>query len=325
MKDKDKSKGELIQELQILRKEREKSAVLEKGLKDSEERLKILFDYAPDAYYINDLNGNLIDGNKTAERIIGYQKEELVGKNFFQLGLLSSKDIPKAKKTIEKNKKGLSTGPEEYVLQRKDKSEIPVEISNYPVKIKGRTLVLGIARDITERKKAEELLTHERDLIQALFENHPDFIYFKDHEARFHRVSKRFSAFFGLSMEDIIGKTDLELFPEEVAEQSYSEDLHVIKTGTPLVNKEENAGGICVLTTKIPWFDKEGNIIGLFGISRDITERKKAEEALIKKNKELQTFNDVTVGRELRVLELKKEINELLKKSGEESKYEIPV
>ncbi|GAF98311.1 unnamed protein product, partial [marine sediment metagenome] len=162
MKDKDKSKGELIQELQILRKEREKSAVLEKGLKDSEERLKILFDYAPDAYYINDLKGNLIDGNKAAERIIGYQKEELVGKNFFQLGLLSSKDIPKAKKTIEKNKKGLSTGPEEYVLQRKDKSEIPVEISNYPVKVKGEPLVLGIARDITERKRAEK----KRKLLQ---------------------------------------------------------------------------------------------------------------------------------------------------------------
>lgn len=94
-----------------------------------------------------------------------------------------------------------------------------------------------------ERKKIEETLTHERDLTQALFENHPDFIYFKDHEARFHRVSKRFCAFFGLSMEDIIGKTDLELFPEEVAEQTYSEDLHVIKTGTPLVNKEESAGG----------------------------------------------------------------------------------
>ena len=137
-----------------------------------------------------------------------------------------------------------------------------------------------LTQEITERKKAEQMLSHERALIQTLFGNHPDFFYFKDNKARFHRVSKRFCHFFGLSEEDIIGKTDLELFPEEVAIETYEEDMSVITTGTPIINKEESAVEVWVLTTKIPWFDKEGNIIGLFGISRDITERKKAEEAL---------------------------------------------
>ena len=134
--------------------------------------------------------------------------------------------------------------------------------------------------DITERKKAGEELFDELSLMQLLLENHPDFIYFKDSEARFQRVSKRFCDFFELDKEDIIGKTDLELFPEEVAKQTYSEDLQIIKTGKPIINKEENAKGTWVLTTKMPRFDKNGKIVGLFGISRDITERKKAGEEL---------------------------------------------
>ena len=143
----------------------------------------------------------------------------------------------------------------------------------------GDTL-LSTVLDITERKRAEEALSYERDLMLTILDNHTDFIYFKDSKARFHRVSKRFCDFFGYTIEDIVGKTDLELFPEEVAKQTFSEDLYVIKTGIPLINKEESAAGTWVLTTKMPWVDKEGNVIGLFGISRDITERKRAEEEI---------------------------------------------
>ena len=128
----------------------------EEELRDSEERLKILFDYAPDACYVNDLKGKFIDGNKAAERVIGYKREELIGKSFLKLKLLSFSEIPKAAKLLAKNLQGLPTGPDEFVLNRKDNSKVIVEISTYPVKIKGNTLVLGIARDITERKRAEQ-------------------------------------------------------------------------------------------------------------------------------------------------------------------------
>ncbi len=136
---------------------------VEEELKNSEERLKILFDYAPDAYYISDLKGNFIDGNIAAERVIGYKREELIGKNFLKLKLLSLTDIPKAAKTLAKSIIGKPTGPDEFVLNRKDNSKITVEISTYPIKITGRTLVLGIARDITERKQAEEGLKKTMD------------------------------------------------------------------------------------------------------------------------------------------------------------------
>ena len=179
MKDKDKTKAELIKELKTTQKEREKSAVnniterkqTKEKLQDSEEYLKILFDYAPDAYYINDLKGNFIDSNKAAERLTGYKREELIGKNFLELKLLSTEYLHKAAKSLEKNVMGLSTGPAEYAIIRKDKSTVSVEISNYPVKIKEKTYLLNIARDITERKKAEKELTESEEKYRTVFEN----------------------------------------------------------------------------------------------------------------------------------------------------------
>ncbi len=111
-------------------------------------------------------------------------------------------------------------------------------------------------------------------------DNHPDFIYFKDNEARFVIASKNFCDLFGRSMEDIIGKTDLELFPEDIAEQFYNDDLYVIKNREPIINREETALEKWVITTKIPWIDNDGNVKGLFGISHDITRRKKTEQKL---------------------------------------------
>jgi PAS domain S-box-containing protein/putative nucleotidyltransferase with HDIG domain len=142
----------------------------EEELKNSEERLKILFDYAPDAYYINDLKGNFIDGNKAAERVVGYKREELIGSNFLKLKLLSFTNIPKAAKALAKNIIGQSTGPDEFVLNRKDNSKVTVEISTYPVKIKGKTLVLGIARDITQRKQAEQQIKQGYKKLQRTME-----------------------------------------------------------------------------------------------------------------------------------------------------------
>jgi PAS domain S-box-containing protein len=136
----------------------------EEELKNSEEQLKILFEFAPDAYYLNDLKGKFIDGNKEAEKLLGYKKDELINKNFLKLKLLSPNQIPKVKVLLAQNAAGKPTGPDEFTLYRKDGSTVTVEIRSYPVKIKDQILVLGIARDISERKQMEnELrLKHEQ-------------------------------------------------------------------------------------------------------------------------------------------------------------------
>ena len=136
----------------------------------TEERLRILFEYAPDAYYLSDLKGTFIDGNKAAEEITGYNRKELVNKNFFRLRLISPDQIPKAIKLLLRNAQGLPTGPDEFIFSRKDKKKLVLEIRTYPIKINGQALVLGIARDITIRKRMEEELEeykcHLEDLVE---------------------------------------------------------------------------------------------------------------------------------------------------------------
>jgi PAS domain S-box-containing protein len=139
--------------------------------------------------------------------------------------------------------------------------------------------------EIEERKKAQKEASYEQSLMQTLLNNIPDYIYFKDKNRRFVSASSFFCDLFGCSLEDIIGKKDEDLFPAEIAIESAADDRLVIETGIPMINKEEGGesvgdGGHWVLTTKMPWRDRKGNIIGLFGVSKDITDRKQTEETL---------------------------------------------
>jgi PAS domain S-box-containing protein len=161
---KEKTKEQLLQEIESLHKQIAKlkqediaeAKQAQAALEDSEKRFKTLFEYAPDAYYLNDIKGTFIDGNIAAEKITGYKKAELIGKSFLKLKLLSPNQLTKAAAVLAKHALGKATTPEEFQLTRKDGTKVNVEIAAYPIKIKGKSQVLGIARDITARKAAEE-------------------------------------------------------------------------------------------------------------------------------------------------------------------------
>ncbi|MFC1811331.1 cache domain-containing protein [Thermodesulfobacteriota bacterium] len=128
----------------------------ENAIRESENKFRTLFEFAPDVYYLHDMNGHFIDGNKTAENLLGYKKEELIGKNLFELDLLSEEGLKKAAENIAENLAGKLTGPDEYILKDKFGRQIVVEIRAIPIDYGGQNVVLGIARDISERKRAEE-------------------------------------------------------------------------------------------------------------------------------------------------------------------------
>ena len=144
----------------------------EENLKNSEERLKILFEYAPDAYFLTDLKGTFIDGNKTAEEISGYHREEIIGRNFFDvINLASPREVTKAEVILAKSLQGEPTEPIEFTGFRKDGKKVVAEVRTFPVKIKDEMLLLCIARDITERKQVEEaLLSKNRELEREINE-----------------------------------------------------------------------------------------------------------------------------------------------------------
>jgi diguanylate cyclase (GGDEF)-like protein/PAS domain S-box-containing protein len=136
---------------------------------------------------------------------------------------------------------------------------------------------------------AEEEISQLHDesfLLETLMDNVPDSIYFKDQESRFTRINRYAAARYGLGDPALaVGLTDFDFFTEEHAAQARRDEQEIIRTGTPLVNVEEketlaNGEVRWVSTTKLPLRDRAGSIIGTFGISRDITERKQVEEQL---------------------------------------------
>ncbi len=137
------------------------------SLEKSEEKFRVLFEFAPDAYYLNDLEGTFIDGNRTAEELLGYKKEELIGKSFLELNLLSPDQFPKAGDLLGKNLEGKATGPDEFILNRKNGETVLVEIRTLPTEIDGQNIVLGIARDVSERKRLETSL-HKAQKMEAI-------------------------------------------------------------------------------------------------------------------------------------------------------------
>jgi diguanylate cyclase (GGDEF)-like protein/PAS domain S-box-containing protein len=130
--------------------------IAEEKLVKAEERNRILLENAPIGIYYSDLLGKFLYGNKKAEEIIGYQREELIGKNFLKLKLLVPKDIARASKLLALNRLARATGPDEFILNRKDNTKVTVEINTSLITMDGTKVVLGMVQDITERKEAEE-------------------------------------------------------------------------------------------------------------------------------------------------------------------------
>jgi PAS domain S-box-containing protein len=128
-------------------------------------------------------------------------------------------------------------------------------------------------------------VTHE-ELLDAFLEHIPDHVYFKDRESRFVRISRALAAHFGLSdPAQAVGKADFDMFTAEHAEQAFKDEQDIIHTGTPVIAKEEketwpDGRESWASTTKVPLRDRNGNIIGTVGISRDITDRRRAQQEL---------------------------------------------
>lgn len=143
------------------------------------------------------------------------------------------------------------------------------------------------------RKRAEEALVQERNLLQALIDNIPDSIFFKDNKNRFIRVNKAKAEHSGTTPENMIGKTDFDFFPQEQAKEAFADDNWVMKSNKALVDKIEKVTHKdrtehWISTTKIPRHNDNGRVIGTMGISRDITERKKVEKKLEEYSKRLE-------------------------------------
>jgi PAS domain S-box-containing protein len=259
----------------------------EEALRESEEHYRVLFNEALDGICLADAEtGLIIDCNKAMSFLVGREREELIGQ---------SQKILHPPRNIDTS---FSPEFEQHLTDKEGKTletQIitsaglirEVEIKANHINIHGRKTLQGVFRDITKRKKAEEALVQEQYLMSTLMDNLPDHIYFKDRESRFIRINKDHAQMFGLSdPSQAVGKTDLDFFTGEHARQAYEDEQTIIRTGQMLSIEEKETHhdrpDTWVSTIKMPMRDKAGNIIGTFGISRDITEHRKAEDAFRK-------------------------------------------
>jgi PAS domain S-box-containing protein len=206
-----------------------------------------------------------------------------------------------AKKYVADDRRVLETGEvlhdiEEHVSQ--DGDTMFVEVFKSPVR-NAESAIIGVQVmywDVTDRKQTEIALDFERFLLHSLLDNIPDSIYFKDIDSRFTRVSRGLAAKFQLSSpDDAIGKSDADFFTEEHAQQALADEQELMRTGEPILGKVERETwkgqeATWCSTTKLPLHDREGRVVGTFGISRDVTEQIRAETELERERDLLKTI-----------------------------------
>jgi PAS domain S-box-containing protein len=266
---------------------------LETELNRERDLWQTLLDTSPDHIYFKDTQSRFIKSSKAQARQFGVESpDEMLGKTDFDFF-----DEAHARPAFEDEQEIIRTGRPMIAKEEREvwkdghvtwASSTKMAMRDGAGKITG---IMGISRDITERKRVEEALATEQRLLSSLITATPDTIYFKDRESRFIRINEAFVRKFGLSDSSAaLGKTDFDLFGEQHAREAYADEQQIMAIGQPIIDKEEREdwkdGHVTwVSSTKMPLRNATGKIIGIMGISRDITERKRLETHLIQSQK----------------------------------------
>lgn len=268
---------------------------VEEALMASEERYRTLAEASHDMIFIIGEEGIIEYVNKFAAKQLRLRPDAIAGKNMAEV--LRGETGQRQRENIDRV---LATNTPLYV-------EAPVTfpggqqwLGTWLVPLKDKTgqvtSVMGVARDITERKRVESELFESRQMLQTVLDNIPQRVFWKDRSSAYVGCNRAFALDCGFNHpSELVGKTDYETASAATADLYRADDRQVMETGRPKLSYEErqvrpDGSPAWLVTNKVPLRDKDGLVIGVLGTYEDITERKRAEEALREKTEELDRF-----------------------------------
>lgn len=280
----------------------ERTQAVEQTLRQSQLLLQAVMDNIPQAVFWKDQNLTYLGCNRAFAEDAGLASPaQIVGKTDWDMPWKEQAELYRAD-----DRSVMDTGAAKINYEEPQTSptgeQIWLRTSKVPMRdTAGKvTAVLGMYEDITERKAVESVLARERNLLRTLIDNLPDQIFVKDAQGRIILHNEADARAMGAtSTEEALGKTVFDLYPPELAEVYHADDMAVIHSGQSLVNREEpgvdKAGQPrWVLTTKVPLRDPQGGPLGLVGVARDITERKRIESTLLQSEERFRRFSEST-------------------------------
>jgi putative two-component system response regulator len=262
----------------------------------SEAIRQAMLDTALDSVVTMNQDGRVTEWNPAAERMFGWTPDEALGQD------LSELVIPHAQRAAHRRElahylasgEGLVLGTRtELSAFRKDGSEFPSELAITAFKVGVEVMFTAYMRDLSDRQQAETALADSHNLLQSVVNGVPESMFVKDLEGRYVMINAAGAAFLGRSIEEILGQDDHSLFSPETAKIVRSRDAEVMASGQALSYElsdptPENPGR-AVLANKRVYRDAQGKVLGLIGMSLDISERKRAEYLIQNYNQELES------------------------------------
>jgi PAS domain S-box-containing protein len=294
----------------------------EHAIEQSQKKYKDLFNNMSSGVFVYQAVDNgkdfiIKDCNKSAEKIEGINRERVTGKSI-------SKIFPSVKEfgILKVMQRVFKTGKPEHIPAKVYKdNRIEGWRENFIYRLESGEIV-AVYDDVTCEMQDQDELKRVKNEQQIILDAVPALIFYKDKNNRFIRVNKYFYNSIGKTKEQLEGKSMSEVFPNDQALKFWNDDKEIIRTGKSKLNiietAQTKAGEKTFHTDKIPFRDKNGNVIGIIGFSSDITDDINRQREMYKLNDELQLrvsqlekFNKLSVGRELKMIELKKKIKEL--------------
>jgi PAS domain S-box-containing protein len=274
----------------------------QEALRDRNVLLTSILESTPDIIVVKDRQGRYVALNSNLANFYGKPIEDILGKDDSEL-LPPVTAVPMMAKDREIVETGTTETYEEEVSNGESGSTYFLTTKAPWRDAEGNILgIIATARNINDRKQVEADLRERNALLNSILESTPDFIVVKDREGRHVALNSNIANFFGKPIEEIIGKDDLELLPPDIARKIMAKDRQIMATGIAETYEEDVSSGetsTTFLTTKAPWRDNQGNIVGIIATTRDISDRKQAEQKLRQTLEMLDLASDAIIIRDM--------------------------